>query len=561
MAPQASLAPRSGGRILVDQLLAHGVARAFCVPGESYLPVLDALHDVRDRLALVSCRHESGAAFMAEACGKLDGRPGVAFVTRGPGATNAAIAVHVAEQDSTPMLLFVGQVARAHLGRQAFQEVDYRRLFGELARHVEQVDRVEALPGAVARAFAIATGDRPGPVVVALPEDMLRERVVVADAQPLAVHRRAGAPAVVAAIHARLAGARRPLVLVGGSTWDAAACAALQRFAAAAALPVCTAFRRQDILDNDSDAYVGYLGLNADPRLWERVQAADCLLVLGARLDEPSTRGYGLFAPGWCERHLVHVHPGLGELGRNFPPALAVHADPGPVIGALAGGPPLDGRRWRAWRDAARADWLRFRQPAEARRRLDPAAIMAVLDAEFHGGAIVTLDAGNFTAWPQRCLRLRRPGRLLAAVNGAMGYGVPAAIGAALARPRQTVVGMVGDGGLLMTGNELATAVQYGAAPLLLVFNNGMYGTIRLHQERAYPGRVIGTELRNPDVVALARAFGAHAERVEHSAGFAGALRRARASRRVAVLELVLEPDLLLPEVSLASLAGAAGPV
>lgn len=554
---------RTGGQIVVDQLKAHGVDFAFCVPGESYLAVLDALYDARNRIKTVSCRHDGGAAFMAEAYGKLTGRPGVALVTRGPGACNAAIAVHVAYQDSTPMILLVGQVPRAHAGREAFQEIDYRQMFagasGGLAKWAAQIDRADRLPDMMARAFSVAVSGRPGPVVLALPEDMLRERAVVADGTPAAISEPYPSASDVARIRDLLAHAERPLVMVGGSTWRTEGCRDIVAFAGANDLPVCCSFRRQDVFDNDHPSYAGYLGLNNDSKLVERVQAADLVLIVGSRLDEPTTQTYKLLAPPLSGQTIVHVHPSAAELGKFVRPDLAIEAGANAMAAALAAMMPVDRARWAEWRKSARADYLASLKPALLDGAVDLGRVMTMLGETLPNDAIVTLDAGNFTAWPQRYRGYRRPGRLLAPVNGAMGYGMPSAVAASLIHPERVVVAFIGDGGMLMSGSELATAIQYGGRPIALVVNNNMYGTIRLHQERSYPGRPIATDLQNPDFAAWGRSFGAHGECVEKTADFPAAFARARASGKAAVIELRTDPDVLTPRFTISGLRAEAG--
>lgn len=528
-----------GGRLVVDALREHGIRDLFCVPGESFLAVLDAAWDVPADLRVISCRHESGAAFMAAAQAMLRGAPAMCFVTRGPGATNASIALHVARQASIPLVLGVGQVSRAYLGREAFQEVDYERFFAPLVKHVEQVGVTEAIPAALARAFAIAGSDRPGPVVLAFPEDVLGESVVAAGEPRRAIAERGCDRATLEEILARLDASERPLVIAGGSLWSDDACRDLVRFAARNKLPVTTSFRRQDVFDNTHDCYAGYLGLGTPEGLWHAVAESDCLLVLGARLDEPTTRGYTAFRNGG-PRTVIHVYPGECGAGLDEPPALTVTAHPGETAAALAScelAPSAARSRWCA---RLRADHLASLAPPQTRSPLDPARVMASLNARLPSDAVVTVDAGNFTHWPQRYRSYRRPGRLLAPINGAMGFGVPAAIGAALTLPGRTVVGCVGDGGMGMTGMELATAAKYGARPLILVFNNDRYGTIATHQARRYPGRPIGNDLTNPDFAALARAFGLHGQRVDRDDAIDDALDAALAADSAAVLELAM---------------------
>ncbi|MBL8668614.1 MAG: thiamine pyrophosphate-binding protein [Rhodospirillales bacterium] len=545
----------SGGRMVVETLLDHGVQRVFGVPGESYLPLLDALYDVRDRLSFVTCRHEHGAAMMAEAHAKLDGVPGVCLVTRGPGACNAAIAVHTAFQDSTPMLLVVGQVRRRFLGREAFQEVDFASMFRPLAKHAEQIDDAKAIPVAIARALKVACGGRPGPVVLALPEDLLAETIAVRAAAPAAPAAPAQAscdPALLRRLQQMLQGAQRPMVLLGGSGWTEAARSDIAAFVIAAGLPVCCGFRRNDLFDNGTPNYVGELGIAADPALVARVRGADLLLVVGSRLGEATSQGYALLSPGGPA--LVHVHPDRRETGRVFPAALAIEAAPAAFARAARTLDVGDATRWRDWTAAARADYVSDSAPPPGTALLDIGAVMAELQQVLPADAIVTVDAGNFSGWPQRFLRHGGRRRLLGAANGAMGYGVPAAVAAKLRFPERLVIGCAGDGGFGMTGQELATAVQCRAAPIILAFDNGIYGTIRMHQERRYPERTLGTTLGRADLAAVARGWGAHGESIERTEDFAPAFNRAAACGRAALLHLVLDPEQISTRHTLSSL-------
>lgn len=550
---------RSGGRILVDQLLIHGADTGYCVPGESYLEVLDALHDVRDRFRLINARHEAGAANMAEAYGKLTGRPGVALVTRGPGACHAAVGVHVARQDSTPMILLVGQVARGTTDREAFQEIDYRAMFAPVAKWATQIDDPARIPEYLARAFRVATSGRPGPVVIALPEDMLTARACVADATPFAPAQAELSQAGLERIAAALAQARRPLLLVGGSGWDDAACAAVTRFAEANAFPATCSFRRQDIVRNDSAAYAGDFGTSTSPALFARLREADLLLVIGARLGEMTTRTYQALEPPASGTRLIHLHPDPDEIGRVYAPEIGLACAPAHAAAALAG---LDlGRRadWAPWARTLREAWLAdTAPPQDSPWSLDMGVALAALRDGLPEDAIVTLDAGNHTGWAQRYLRFGRPGRQLGSTCGSMGYAVPAAVAASLRHPGRCVVAVVGDGGFQMSGMELATAAQHGATPIVLLFNNGGYGTIRMHQEREHPGRVSGTALWGQDFRRLAEGLGAHAETVTRTEDFAAAFDRARASGRAAVVELATDPEQISTRTTIAALREAA---
>jgi acetolactate synthase-1/2/3 large subunit len=551
------MAPRTGGELVVDSLLAHGATHLFGVPGESFLPILDALHDAGERLTFVTCRQEGGAAYMAEAYGKLTGRPGIALVTRGPGASNAAIGIHTAAQDSTPMLVLVGQVDTDAVDREAFQEIDYRRMFGSVAKWVAQVDRAERIPEYLSRAFVTAMSGRPGPVVLAVPEDVLAARAVAADlprAMPVAS---APAEADVRAAHALLANAVRPLVLVGGSRWDADACAALAELAARTALPVACAFRRQDLLDNRHASYVGDVGIAVNPALAARIRDADVLLVIGERLGEITTSGYTLPAAPLPAQTLIHVHPGVEELGRVYRATVAIAATPAAFLATLARLPALPAERWRVTTAAARADCDAWRAPRPVPGDVDLWQVVRWLDGRLPDDAILANGAGNYTTWLHRVYRYRRPGTQLAPYSGSMGYGVPAAIAAKLLHPERVVVSWNGDGCFLMNGQELATAVQCGAAVVFVVIDNGMYGTIRMHQERHYPGRVVGSGLANPDFAALARAFGAHGETVRRTGEFAPAFERALDAGRPALLHVLLDPQALTMNASLDSIRAA----
>ena len=553
-----SVNTRSGGRVLVDQLIQHGVERAFCVPGESYLDVLNALHDSGNSIALINARHEAGAANMAEAYGKLTGRPGICFVTRGPGACHAAVGVHTAFQDSTPMILFVGQVDRSSLDREAFQELDYRQLFGGVAKWSAQIDRAERIPEYVARAFRVATSGRPGPVVLALPEDMLFDQVSVADAPPYEVTQPQASPHLFQAIRPLLAASKRPLVLVGGSGWTDAASADMAAFLAGNGLPVCSSFRRQDAIENGFDNYAGDLGTSGPPKLIKRMKEADFLLIVGSRLGEMTSQGYEVVQPTNATQIVVHVHVDPDEIGRVYSPHLGIASSVPAAARALAALEPVASEAWSDWLRQARADYLESRSPPPCSGALDLGTVFALLDTHLGDEAIITLDAGNHTGWPQRFLAYGRGRRQLGSTNGAMGYAVPAAVSAALERPDACVVACVGDGGFQMSGLELAAATQHGGCPIILVFNNGTYGTIRMHQERHFPERVVGTELINPDFVLLGQAMVAHAERVTRTEEFLPAFERARRSGRPALIELLSDKEQISSRTTITALRGVA---
>jgi acetolactate synthase-1/2/3 large subunit len=559
---------RTGARILVDQLLIHGVNHAFCVPGESYLAVLDALREVRDRIRLVVNRHESGSTFMADAYAKLTGQPGVAFVTRGPGATNASIGVHTAFQDSTPIVLFIGQVGSDHAEREAFQEIDYRRMFGPMVKWVAQIDRADRIPEFVARAFQTATSGRAGPVVLALPEDMQTQTAQVADAACHQPVQAAPSDTQMAALRQLLGAARRPIVLLGGTGWTPAACDNVRRFAEANRLPVACAFRYQDLFDNRHPNYVGDVGIGINPKLAQRIGAADLVLAIGPRLGEATTSGYTLLDAPVPKQTLIHVHQGIEELGRVYQPRLAICSGMPQFAARLAMMVPIEDPPWGQTVAQARAEYEAWqaRPPVYAQivPKLDLWQVVETLKRALPPDAIVANGAGNFAIWAHRFWRYGPMRTQLAPTAGSMGYGLPAAVAAKIAAPERTVVCFAGDGDFLMTGQELATAVQYGAAPLVLVFNNGMYGTIRMHQEREFPERPHGTALGNPDFALLAQAYGAFGTVVETTAAFAPALEAAlahiRDKRVPALIELRCDPEVITPNATIAALRAAARP-
>lgn len=552
--------PRTAAQALVAALRAQGCDLAFTVPGESFLAVLDALFEVRDRFRLITCRHESGAANAAEAAGKLTGRPGIAFVTRGPGALNAAIGVHTAFQDSTPMLLFVGQVARGQKHREAFQEFDTGTVFGGLAKWAADITEPERVPEFIARAVHVAVSGRPGPVVLGLPEDMLDEPCPAGEELGPS---RASVPSPAPGDMARLAGllgaARRPLVLVGGPGWDAASVAALARFLQRFDLPAMTSFRAKDRIDNTLPHYVGDCGIGIDPKLGARIAEADLLLAIGPRLGEMTTAGYTRLAVPKPRQRLVHVHPGAEELNRVYQAELAILSGVAPFAAALEMLVPPEPAPWADWRAAARADYEAFIRPVPAPGAVNPSEIVRALSVQLPADAILCNGAGNYAGWLHRFHLHRRFPTQLGPTSGAMGYGVPAALAAKLIHPERLVVAAAGDGCFLMTGQELATAVQYQLAILILVFNNGMYGTIRMHQERHYPGRVSGTDLQNPNFAALARAYGAFGARVDATAEFPAVLAEALAFKGPALIEIAVDPEAISPTATLSGLRAAGG--
>lgn len=550
-------APRTGGQLIVDCLAAQGVTDVFCVPGESYLAVLDALHDAEIRVTV--CRQEGGATMMADAVGRLTGRPGIAMVTRGPGATNASPGIHIAEHDSTPLVLFVGQIERGVKGRGAWQELDYKAVFGSMAKWAVEIDDVSRIPEILSRAFHVAMQGRPGPVVIALPEDMLLEttaavagpRVDPAEIWPGLTQ--------MADLQKRLWAAKRPVLVLGGGGWSEQACTRVRRFAERFDLPVATSFRRAMLFPADHPNYAGEIGLGPNPKLKARIAEADLVIVAGGRMAEVPSQGYTLFEIPVPRQTLVHVHADAEELGRVYQPALAINATPGAFAAALETVQPPQHIPWLDATRRAREDYLAWtEQPARIPGAFQYGEVMAWLRNRLPEDAIVTNGAGNYAIWVGRYMRFRRFGTQLAPVSGSMGYGLPAAVGAKRRFPERTVVCFAGDGCFLMNGQEFATAVQYGLPIIVVVVDNGMYGTIRMHQEREYPGRVSATALRNPDFAAYATAFGGHGERVERTEDFAPAFERALASGKPAILHCLVDPEAITPATTLTAIREAA---
>ena len=531
---------RNGGQILIDQLVAQGVERITCVPGESYLAALDALHD--SPIDVMICRAEGGAAMMAEAYGKLTGRPGVCFVTRGPGSTNASHGVHIAMQDSTPMILFVGQVDTGMREREAFQELDYKAVFGTMAKWAVEIDRPDRIPELVARAFRVAMQGRPGPVVISLPENMLTETATVADAPRVEPAVSWPAPDDIDRLGAMLANARAPIVVLGGSGWTAAAATNIARFAERFDLPVATSFRRASLFDADHSHYAGDLGISPDPRLKARITSADLILLIGGRMSEMPSSSYTLLDIPVPNQSLVHVHPGADELGRVYQPALAIQAGPVAFAAAVNTLQPAGSPSWRGQADKAHTDYIEWSEmPRELPGAFQYGKIVTWLRDRLPKDAIICNGAGNYAGWLHRHHRFHTFAAQLAPTSGSMGYGVPAAVLAKRQYPERFVVAFAGDGCFLMNGQEFATAVQYGAAIIVIVIDNGQYGTIRMHQERDYPGRVVGTQLKNPDFALYARAFGGHGERVERTEEFAPAFERAVATGKPSILHCLID--------------------
>lgn len=544
---------RTGGELLADALLLHDVDRIFAVCGESFLPLLDALHD-RPQLRLINCRHEAGAAMMTEATGKLTGRPAVCLVSRGPGACHATIGLHTAFQDSTPLVMLIGQVPRHYLEREAQQEIEYRRMLGPLAKWVAQIDQVERIPELVHRAFRVASSGRPGPVVLVLPEDALEERTAAADCAPAPLARPGPGARDLAAMRDLLASAQRPIIIVGGPGWTDDACAQIARFAAANDVPVCCSYRRLDLFATDHACFAGELAVSSNPALLRRLREADLVLAIGSRLSEPTTQDYTLLEVPVPRAKLVHVHPSAEELGAVYRPALAIQSGLNEFAAAVSGVTISPSGARSTWRAQLRETFVLDSTPGHSTQPLDPGAAMQWLCGHLPRDAIVTFDAGAFSGWPQRFLAYGRPGRVLAPVSGAMNYGLHAGIAASLLHPDRLVVVCVGDGGFTMSEAELATAMRYGARPIVLLFNNGQFGSVRVHQERRYPGRSIGLELTNPDFGLLATSYGLHAEIVRRTDEFAPAWERAAACGRAALIELVLDPEQLNARVSVSEL-------
>lgn len=546
-----SVVTGSGGQILVASLLTHGVDHVFCVPGESYLDVLDGLYDVRERIAVRVCRHESGAANMAEAYGKLTGRPGIVMVTRGPGATNAAIGIHTAYQDSTPLIMLIGQVARDCIDREAFQEIDYRRMFGQMAKWVAQIDDARRIPEYLSRAFHTAVSGRPGPVVLALPEDMLTEQVSAPAAPAYQRVAAAPTPAAMEQLSAMLADAQRPIAIVGGSGWTAQACAQLRQFAENWHLPVACAFRFQDLFDNHHPLYAGDVGIGINPALAQRIKDADLVLAIGPRLGEMTTSGYTLFSIPQPRQCLVHVHAGAEELGSVYAAALPINAGMPEFAAAAAQLVPHTVPAWEHEARAAHAHYVAWHTPPQVSGAVQMGEIMQYLRDTLAADTIMCNGAGNYATWVHRFYPFRHFKSQLAPTSGAMGYGVPAAIAAKSLYPKRTVIAFAGDGCFMMSSQELATAMQYQLPVIFIVINNGIYGTIRMHQERTYPGRVMGTALTNPDFAAYAKSFGAFGMVVEKTADFMPAFEQAQAIGLPAVIEIRLSPEVITPTLTL----------
>ena len=550
-----SIKMRTGGEVLADLLVRQGVETVFGVPGESYLALLDALYDKKDRIRTVMARHEGGAAFMAAAHGKLTGRPGICMVTRGPGATNAAIGVHTAVQDSSPMILIVGQVSRSNRDRESFQEIDYRCFFGDVAKWAIEIIDPDRIPELVGRAFHCAVSGRPGPVVLAFPEDVLQAATrATIPSLPLAPVLSEPGDEILSRTCSVLETAQRPLILVGGNNWSDRGRRALREFAESNLIPVVVGFRCQDLIDNFSHAYAGDAGFGMSPHVVQLIERADVVLAVGTRFDEVTTRGFTLFSCPDAGQKIVHVHASDRELGKIVAPTLAIQAMPDAFFSSL-GQRRFDRRmQWKEWFEKASPGHESGLDSHPSTRGVDLTTVVKWLAESLPEDAILTNGAGNFAIWPARYFPLGDRGRLLAPQCGAMGYGLPAAIAAKLSYPERDVVCFAGDGDFLMTGQELGTAVQHELSPIVVICNNGMYGTIRMHQERQYPGRVQGTEIQSPDFVALGKAYGAFAERIQKTDEFPAAFRRAQQSGRAALLELIIDPEAIAPGETLSGI-------
>ncbi|MBY6206225.1 thiamine pyrophosphate-binding protein [Halomonas sp. DP3Y7-2] len=558
----ASQPRRNGGQILMDQLRLHGARRVFLVPGESYLPCIDALNEHRGAIDPIVCRQESGAAYMAEAYGKLTNEPGICFVTRGPGATNASIGVHTAYQDSTPMILFVGQVGNDFVEREAFQEIDYRRMFGPMAKWVAQIDATDRIPEYIARAYRVATSGRPGPVVLALPEDTLWGEAEVADARPMAALHSYPSRDQLAELKARLAEAERPFLLIGGSGWTSEAQAQMVAFAERFDLPVGVAWRRLECYDQHDERFAGHVGFAMDDALRERLKHSDLLIAVGTRMGEATSEGYSWIQSPSPRQTLVHVYPDPEELGRVYHADLAINAD---VVGFASGldvlapdAPP----RWAEQTRAARADYLATLEPQPAPGPLSLDRVACSVDRRLQGQGCVTVGAGNYALYAHRYVRFSGLGSSLAPTVGSMGYGLPAAISYKLEYPDRPAVCFAGDGCFQMNLQELGVALQYGVGIVVLVFNNGMWGTIRAHQENDFPGREIALTFTNPAFTTLVESYGGLGEVVDRDEDFDGAFERALAyaerERRPALIELRYETDGIAPGKRLSAIREAA---
>ena len=530
---------RTGGKLLVDQLILNGVDKIFCVPGESYLAILDALRDCREKIRVVNARHESGAANMAESYGKMTGSPGLALVTRGPGACHASVGVHIAQQDSSPLILLVGQVPQSMIDREAFQEIDYKSMFSRIAKWSAQIEKAERIPEYISRAFKVAVSGRPGPVVLSLPEDILTQSVNTADAKRYTKIEASAGEKDLNKFKNLLSSAEKPLIILGGSDWNELSSSNIADFAEKHHIPVATSFRRQDSIDNNSDVFVGSFGTSVSPSLLRGFQKSDLLVVLGARLGEMTTNNYKSVNVPIPKQRLIHVYPDSSEIGSVYSPDLGLVSSMNNISTELKNIVPAAQQKWFEWCSNLRNEYLKDLEPKLDDKKLNLAMVFRLLDKELSSDAIITLDAGNHNGWPQRFLQYSPIKRQIGSTCGSMGYAIPAAVSASLIYPKRTVVGCVGDGGFMMSGLELMTAVQHNGKPIIIVFNNFSYGTIRMHQEREYPNRVMATDLDNPNFIKLAESMGAYAERVEKTSDFIPAFRRCLSSGKPSVIELL----------------------
>lgn len=539
---------RMGGHILADQLAIQGVDTAFCVPGESYLALLDGLVNHEDKIRVINSRHEGGASNMAEAYGKLTGKPGICMVTRGPGATNASCGLHTAFQDSTPMILLIGQIGREMTDREAFQEIDYRRMFGEMAKWVAQIDSADRIPEYISRAFHTALSGRPGPVVLALPEDMLTEYSTVTDIfAPARISTPQPASNEISELEVLLSKSKRPFMMVGGPTWTQSAVDDIVKFADAHNIPTGASLRSQDCFDNSHRCYAGDVAIAVNPKLAQRVRDADLLIIAGPRLGEMTTQGYGLLNIPETKQTLVHIQTGAEELGRVYRPDLGINCSMPSFAKSVQVITPTGDKDRETWCNEANQDYLNRINPTEVPGELNMGEVVKYLSDTVSEDTVITAGAGNYAVWVHRFFQHKKFRTQVAPTNGAMGYSVPAAIGVKAANANLPVISFSGDGCFMMLGQELATAIQFDLPVVFIVVNNGFLGTIRMHQERTYPERVMGTNLQNPDFVALAKAYGAHAELVERTEDFANAFKRAQESGKAALLELKVEPEALTP--------------
>lgn len=546
---------RSGGKILVDALKIHGVGKVFCVPGESYLDALNAFYDVQDSIQVVVCRQEGGAAFMAEAYGKLTGKPGICFVTRGPGATNASIGVHTAYQDSTPMILFIGQAARGVLGREAFQEVDFKQFFAPLCKWAEQVYDAKRLPEIISRAFQIAVSGRPGPVVISLPEDVLTDHVTTTDTNAYRFVNPAPNPEDIKKFVELLQNSQKPFVLLGGSSWTESSIEKIQQFCQKFHLPVGTSFRHQHLYPNQASNYAGDVGIGINPLLMKRIKESDLMIVIGDRLGEMTTNDYTLLTPPVPQQKLVHVYPSGEELNRVYQANLGIFSTAENFVSAISKLSLTFKNNMNESTAAANQEYKSYSKPDVTNAgNVQLAKIMGYMRKKLPDDAIVTNGAGNYAGWIHRFFPFYRFRTQLAPANGAMGYGLPSAVAAKLIHPQRIVVSVNGDGCFLMNGQELATAVRYQLPMIILIINNGMYGTIRMHQEREYPGRVIGTDLFNPDFVALAKAYGAEGYLVQQTDEFFIAFDHALTANKPVLIEVKIDPEAISARASLSQI-------